>query len=167
MILSSSFQLGLLASAFLVTTVFGMLLVFAIVVMPGIARLNDGDYIRAFQAIDGVIQDKQPVFYFVWIGSVVVLVVTAGLGAAGELVGERLYGVILATLVYLATQVTTFTINVPMNDRIKELDVTNMDPSKKSMERGRFEASWCFWNWVRTVLMGFVSMYLMYLLLVD
>ena len=165
--ISSSFQLSLLASAFLVTTVFGMLLVFAIVIMPGLARLNDGDYLRGFQVIDGIIQDKQPVFYFVWIGSVVAIVVTAGLGAAGELAGERLYGMIIATLVYLVTQVTTFTINVPMNDRVKELDIANMDTSKKHVERSRFEASWCFWNWVRTVLMGFVSVYLMYLLLVD
>ena len=72
---ATAFESSLFVSAFLVTTVFGIMLVFAIVATPGIARLGDGDYLRAFQVIDGVVQDKQPVFYFVWIGAVVATVI--------------------------------------------------------------------------------------------
>jgi hypothetical protein len=48
--------------------------------MPGIKRLDDGGFIRAFQVIDGVIQNDQPVFIFVWVGSVLTLIAAALLG---------------------------------------------------------------------------------------
>mgnify|MGYP000408645177 CR=1 FL=1 len=45
-----------------------VVVVFAIVVMPGIATLDDLAFLRAFKAIDRVIQDNQPVFMIVWGG---------------------------------------------------------------------------------------------------
>jgi uncharacterized membrane protein len=56
------FQALLLLAAFLCSLVAGLLFTFAIVVMPGIAKLNDRDFVRTFQAIDGVIQNNQPAF---------------------------------------------------------------------------------------------------------
>ena len=52
----------------------GFILTFAIVVMPGLANLNDRDFIAAFQATDGVIQRGQPVFNLIWIGSIISIV---------------------------------------------------------------------------------------------
>ena len=42
--------------------------------MPGIAKLDDGGYLRTFQVIDGVIQKNQPIFVTIWIGSIIALV---------------------------------------------------------------------------------------------
>ena len=72
---SASFEVVLYLSTLLVTIVFAWLLVFAIVIMPGIAKLDDdGGYLRTFQVIDGVIQKNQPIFVTIWIGSIIALV---------------------------------------------------------------------------------------------
>ena len=46
----------------------GFLFAFVLVVMPGIQRLNDREFIRAFQVIDSIIQNNQPIFVLVWVG---------------------------------------------------------------------------------------------------
>ena len=164
---STVFQLFLLASAFLCTVTFGFVLIFTIVIMPGIGRLNDGDFLRAFQLIDGVIQDNQPVFVFTWIGAVLALIVTTGLGLS-ELDDNRHKILLTAScIVYLVGQVTTFTLNVPLNNVVKELEIQYLDVSAKKQERAAFEAKWNFWNAFRTVIFGIVSINLLILLLVE
>ena len=74
------FEIALILATFLCSLVAGLLFAFASVVMPGIRSLNDREFIRAFQVIDGVIQNNQPLFVLVWIGSVVALVTSAVLG---------------------------------------------------------------------------------------
>jgi hypothetical protein len=64
----------LILATFLCSLVAGLLFAFAVVVMPGIGSLRDRDYIRAFQVIDRVIQNNQPLFMLVWVGSVLALV---------------------------------------------------------------------------------------------
>ena len=66
-------QPALVAAAFLCSLVAGLLFSFAVVVMPGIGRLDDRDFLGAFQAIDRVIQNNQPLFIVAWVGSVLAL----------------------------------------------------------------------------------------------
>ena len=56
----STFQIVLILATLLCSLVAGFLFAFATVVMPGIKTLNDREFIRAFQVIDGVIQNNQP-----------------------------------------------------------------------------------------------------------
>ena len=37
----------------------GFILTYAIVVMPGLSKLDDKEFIKAFQVTDGIIQDNQ------------------------------------------------------------------------------------------------------------
>ncbi len=74
------FQIALILATFLCSLVAGFLLAFALVVMPGINSLNDREFVRAFQVMDRVIQNHQPIFVLVWVGSVVALVSSAVLG---------------------------------------------------------------------------------------
>lgn len=74
------FQLALMVSVLLCSLVAGFVFAFAVVVMPGIANLGDGEFLRDFQEVDRVIQNNQPVFLLVWIGSVVALTASAALG---------------------------------------------------------------------------------------
>ncbi len=69
------FQIALILATFLCSLVAGFLLAFAIVAMPGIGSLNDREFIRAFQVMDRVIQNYQPIFMLVWVGSVVTLMI--------------------------------------------------------------------------------------------
>lgn len=73
-------QIALLLATFLCSLVAGFLFAFAVVVMPGIKNLNNREFIRAFQAIDGIIQNNQPTFIVVWLGSVIALIVATVYG---------------------------------------------------------------------------------------
>ena len=52
----------LLVSTLLCTLVTGFVFTYAIVVMPGFGKLNEREFIQAFQATDGIIQNNQPLF---------------------------------------------------------------------------------------------------------
>jgi uncharacterized membrane protein len=67
----------------------------------------------------------------------------------------------------VAAQVATITINIPLNNRVKSLIVSYMDSDMKKLERDHFESTWNKWNLIRTVAFGFVSMYLLVLLLLT
>ncbi len=152
---SGAFPFMLISATLLCSLVAGFLLAFAIVAMPGLGSLSDREFIRAFQAIDGVIQKRQPVFVFVWVGSVAALVVAAALGI-GQLdpFGRTL--IICAVFVYLVgVQLPTFTINVPLNDMLQTLDVDVMSEEGRRAARDEFEPRWNRWNAIRT---GFASL---------
>ena len=64
-------NISLISSTLFCTLVAGFVLLYAIVVMPGLSKLNDKEFLRAFQVTDGIIQNNQPIFIFVWIGSII------------------------------------------------------------------------------------------------
>ena len=159
------FQLTLIAAIFLCSLVAGFLFAFAVVVMPGIGKLGDGEFLRAFQVMDGVIQNNQPVFMLVWIGSVVALLVSAALGF-GQLDGTGRILMIAAVLVYLlGVQVPTATLNIPLNNTVKALEIDAMDEPAQATARTAFESRWNTSNSIRTVLASLVSVLLIVLLL--
>lgn len=160
----SAFQLVLILATLLCSLVAGLLFAFATVVMPGIKTLSDREFIRAFQVIDGVIQNNQPLFVAVWMGSIVTSVAAATLGF-GQLDGTQRLLLIAAPLVYiLGVQLSTFTINVPLNNRLQMLDVDAMDAEALKAARRDFEPGWNRWNLVRTPFAGVASALFMILL---
>ena len=48
----------LIVSTLLCALVTGFIFTYAVVLMPGFAKLDDRDFIRAFQVTDGVIQNN-------------------------------------------------------------------------------------------------------------
>ena len=93
-------QAVLMVAAYLCSLVAGLLFSFAVVVMPGIRSLDDGGFIRAFQTIDRTIQNNQPLFVFVWVGSVLA-VIFAAVSGIWVLTGVDRLLMIVAALVYL------------------------------------------------------------------
>ncbi len=160
----STFQIVLILATLLCSLVAGFLFAFATVVMPGIKTLNDREFIRAFQVIDGVIQNNQPLMVAVWMGSILAAVASAGLGF-GQLDGTQRLLLISAPIVYiLGVQLSTFTINVPLNNRLQRLNVDAMDEVALKAARMNFEPSWNRWNLVRTPFAGLASVLFMILL---
>ena len=159
------FSIVLILAAFLCALVAGFLFAFAVVVMPGIGRLGDDGFIRAFQVVDGVIQRNQPVFMLVWIGSVAAIVAAVALGV-GELdaVGHVLL-ILAATLWIFGVQMPTLAINVPLNNRLQRLDVSALSSGEHATARSAFEARWNRWNLIRTVLACVATLLLLVLLL--
>ena len=153
----SALDICLLLSALLVTLVAGLVLTFAIVVMPGIRPLSDRDYLQAFKGMDGVIQRNHPVFMLVWVGSVLAMLVATGLGAV-QLAGmERLLLLVACAAYLLGVQLPTATINVPLNNELQVNNLASMSETELRDLRRRFEPTWNRWNVNRTVVAATVS----------
>ncbi|MFG6094917.1 DUF1772 domain-containing protein [Leptolyngbyaceae cyanobacterium CCMR0082] len=161
---TASFQIILLLATLLCSLVTGFLFAFASVVMPGIKTLNDREFIRAFQVIDGVIQNNQPIFVATWVGSIVALLVAAGLGI-GQLDGMQRMLLLVTPLLYiLGVQLPTFTINVPLNNKLQMLQIDAMEGTALRTARLHFEPRWNQWNVSRTLLASLTSILLMVIL---
>lgn len=159
------FQLTLSVATFLCSLVAGFLFAFAVVAMPGIGSLGDGEFLRAFRAMDRVIQNNQPVFLLVWAGSLVALLASVALGI-GQLDGTGRTLMIGAVAVYLlGVQLPTVAINIPLNNKVQALAIDTMDETAQQAARRDFEARWNYWNSIRTVFASLVSVLLVVLLL--
>ena len=160
------FQITLILATLLCSLAAGLLFTFAIVVMPGIRSLDNRAFIRAFQVTDRIIQNNQPLFMLVWLGSVVTLLIAAVLGFGQLDTAGRLL-IISATLIYLlGVQLPTITINIPLNNELQTLDVDVMDEASNSAARQAFEPRWNRWNAIRTAFAVLACLLLMTLLLI-
>lgn len=160
----ATFQAALILATFLCSLVAGFLFAFSVVVMPGIRSLSDREFIRAFQVMNRVIQNNQPVFILVWVGSVVILITSAVLGI-GQLNGiERLLLIFTALAYLLGVQLPTVTINIPLNNKLQTLDTDAMDETAQKTAREDFEPRWNQWNSIRAALSSLVSALLIILL---
>ena len=120
--------------------------------MPGLSRLNDRAFIRAFQVTDGIIQNRQMVFMLVWLGSIFLVVCTMGISFL-ILNGNIRWLIILAGAVYLlGVQGITIFIHLPLNNGIQSVKVDEADDDTVHQQRLIFEVKWNFFNSVRTAL---------------
>ncbi|PSN16500.1 DUF1772 domain-containing protein [filamentous cyanobacterium CCT1] len=159
-----TFQILLIVTTLLCSLVAGFLFAFATIVMPGIKQLRDRDFIRAFQVIDGMVQNNQPVFVAVWVGSVVASLAVAGLGF-DRLEGTQRLLLLAVPLIYmLGVQLSTFTVNVPLNNQLQALNVDAMGEAALKSARLRFEPRWNRWNVSRALLASLTSIFLLVLL---
>ena len=158
-------RIALVVATLLCSLVAGFLFAFAVVVMPGIGRLDSSAFLRTYQEVDGIIQRGQPLFGLVWLGSVVAILVAAALGVA-RLDGLDRLLLLVATIIYLfGVQLPTFSVNVPLNNEVKELVIDELDDQAQLSARERFEARWNRWNAIRTVFATAASATLLVLLL--
>ena len=158
------FQALVVLATFLCSLVAGFLFAFAVVIMPGIRNLDDGSFIRAFQVIDRVIQLNQPLFMFVWVGSVLCLIAASvfGLWALG---GANRLLLIAAALVYLlCVQLPTATINIPLNNALQKLAPGTMSETMPKHARDDFEPRWNRWNAIRTACASLTAVLLLILI---
>jgi len=159
------FQVLLILTTFLCSLVSGLLFAFAVIVMPGIKNLNDKEFIRAFQVIDKVIQNNQPLFMLVWVGSIVLIIATVLFGF-GELNIINFLLLILALVLYLfGVQLPTITINIPLNNKIQRLVLDNIDEPELEEAREEFETKWNRWNIFRSVISSMTTILLIIVLL--
>lgn len=144
-------HITLMLSILFCSLVAGLLFGFAIVVMPGIAKLTDKEYLLAFKHMDGIIQNNQPFFILVWAGSILSVIVTLVLGVM-NLNGMQMYLLSTASVLYLlGVQLPTFRFNIPLNNSLQSLDIEKLNETESTLFRSNFEASWNRWNRFRTV----------------
>lgn len=156
------FHLVVLVAAALCALVAGLLFTFAVVAMPGLEKLSDREFIRAFQVMDRVIQDRQPLFVVAWAGSVVALVAALVMGFQQPDGVTRGLLIAAAALYLFGVQLPTARIHLPLNNELQTVQVDAIGEAEQKQARERFEGRWNPSNRFRTV----VSVATMALLLV-
>ena len=143
-------EVSLICSILSCTLVTGFTLLYAVVIMPGLSKLDDKEFIKAFQVTDGVIQDNQPLFILIWLGSVI-SVVGAILSSIISVGLPEAWLIVFVGVVYLlGVQGITLSVHLPLNNHIKKINIEKTDPQMLSVERGKFETRWNFFNTIRT-----------------
>lgn len=149
--LAELFHIALILATLLCTLVTGLVFGFAVVVMPGLAKLSDRELLLAFKHIDGIIQDQQAAFMIVWVGSIAAIITMMVLGTL-NISGTQLYLMWFASVLYLlGVQLPTIRFNIPLNNGVQALDIDNLSESDLAQARTQFEAPWNRWNRIRTM----------------
>ena len=141
----------LVSATFLCSLMAGFLFAFAVVVMPGIKSLSDREFLHSFQAIDRVIQNSQPLFMLMWLGSTLTLIVAAIFAIKFETGVDRALVVSSALASVFLVQLPTMTINIPLNGTVQAIDFDTLDIDTAKQVRSSFESRWNRWNVIRTV----------------
>ena len=154
-------EVSLICSILSCTLVTGFTLLYAVVIMPGLSKLDDKEFIKAFQVTDGVIQDNQPLFILTWLGSVI-SVVGAILSSIISVGLPEAWLIVSVGVVYLlGVQGITLSVHLPLNNHIKKINIEKTDHQTLSVEREKFETRWNFFNTIRTGISFLVSLTLL------
>lgn len=159
------FPVVLIGATLLVSLVAGFLFAFAVVAMPGLKKLNDGEFVRAFQRMDGIIQNNHPLFMLVWMGSVLFLIAAAILGFIHLESLPRNFLLAATVLYIMGVQAPTIVINVPRNNTIQTVNVDTTNATALHQARIAFEDGWNRSNQFRTVMAITVTAILLGLIL--
>ena len=144
------FDISLIFSILFCSLVGGFIFTYAIVVMPGLSNLNDKDFLRTFQVTDAIIQNKQPLFLFIWIGSIVAILTTVLVSLLIVGLKETWLIVLIGVAYLLGVQGITIAIHIPLNNHIQKLKIQEQNDKTLADERLKFETKWNFFNTIRT-----------------
>jgi len=142
----------------------GFIFTYAIVVMPGLSKLNDKEFLKAFQVTDSIIQNKQPLFMLTWIGSIVSVLSLILISITYVGLSETWLIVLVALIYLLGVQGITILIHLPLNNHVQKLNLEELKDENLRKERLKFETRWNFFNYIRTSIAFLVSVLLLILL---
>ena len=157
-------DISLIFSILSCSLVGGFIFTYAIVVMPGLSKLNDKDFLRAFQVTDAVIQNKQPLFMFTWIGSIVAMLTTLLVSLVSVGLPETWLILLIGVAYLLGVQGITVAIHIPLNNHIQKIEIDALNNDMLANERLKFETRWNFFNYIRTSIALSVSVLMLILL---
>ena len=140
------FSISLMLSILLCSLVAGLVFSFAVVVMPGIAKLSDREFLTSFKEMDRIIQNNQPVFMLVWVGSVVAMIATSVLGVQNLDSGHTNLLLLALAFYVLGVQLPTARFNIPLNNELQNLDLMALELTELAIFRSKFEINWNRWN---------------------
>ena len=157
-------DISLIFSILSCSLVGGFIFTYAIVVMPGLSKLNDKDFLRAFQVTDAVIQNKQPLFMSTWIGSIIAILTTILVSLVSVGLPETWLILLIGVTYLLGVQGITVAIHIPLNNHIQKVKVEELNDETLANERLKFETRWIFFNYIRTSIAISVSVLMLILL---
>jgi uncharacterized membrane protein len=133
------------AATFVTGVSAGFFYAYADSVTRGLAAASDPTYVEAFQSINELV--RTPLFMVVFAGPLILLAVAAVVSR--RLRPARLL-LIVALVCYTGVVVVTMAGNVPLNEQLATVTVT--DPASLAAAREAFERHWNTLNLIRSVL---------------
>jgi len=128
----------------------GLFYGWSVSVVPGIARLNNTEYLSAMQAMNRAILN--PLFFITFIGSVILLPLAAWLNYT-EPSSPRFWLIVAAAALYIfGTFGITMAKNVPLNEMLDKFNLAAASEEAKAMQRSLFEQPWNNLHHTRTVI---------------
>ncbi|MEM9526959.1 MAG: DUF1772 domain-containing protein [Bacteroidota bacterium] len=140
-------SLTLYTAFFLTGLSAGLFYAWAVSVIPGTQRVSDTTYLESMQAINRAILN--PAFYLVFMGPVIALGWSTFQHYANDL---PFWLLLIATLLYvLGTFGVTIFGNVPLNDQLDLLELSQLNPLKAKEFRLSYEQQWNRLHLYRTI----------------
>lgn len=139
----------LMIAATLTGLMAGLFFAWSVSVTPGIGRLPDKEYLASFQVMNRAIVN--PVFLICFLGTAVLLPVCTYRQFVQPLAGS-FWLLLSATALYLVFIIgITFFGNIPLNNKLDQLDLTTLTGEQMASFRAQFENRWNTLNNIRTV----------------
>ena len=157
-------DISLIFSILTCSLVTGFIFTYAVVVMPGLSKLNDKEFIRAFQVTDGIIQNNQPLFMLTWVGSIIAILSSILIAIIFVGISETWLIILVGVVYLLGVQGITISIHIPLNNHLQQVNIDELNEEKLSEERIKFEKKWNNFNIIRTVIAFSVSVILLLIL---
>lgn len=118
-------------------------------VIPGLARLNHIEYIKAMQTFNAAIQN--PLFFICFFGTAILLPVCTYMHFRHPL-SIRFWLLLIATVAYLlGVMAVTIFGNIPLNNSLESFSLTLSSPKVIAVQRRNFESSWNNLHTIRTI----------------
>ena len=134
--------------------------------MPGFSKLEDKEFLRAFQVTDGVIQNNQPLFMLTWVGSIISVLSVMAISILSLGVSEAWIIFVVGLIYLLGVQGITISIHLPLNNHIQKIDINDMNNQLLNEERTNFEMRWNYFNKIRTFIAFAASLSFLLILMV-
>lgn len=127
----------------------GLFYSWTISVTPGLARIDDVSYLKAFQAMNRAIIN--PYFVVVFFGLVVLLPLLSYLSFQTSMSSRFGYVLTASILYFVGIMGITIAGNVPLNNALEALHIESMTPEQMNDFRKSFENKWNRLNLIRTI----------------
>jgi len=144
-----NFQTLILLFATLLTGLLaGVFFTWTNAITPGIGRLNDVNYLKAFQHMNRTILN--PLFYIVFMGPLLLSVAATYFYKANP--AYILWMLIVATVIYfLGVIVVTILGNIPLNNMLDKTNLADISLEDAKSLRDKFETKWNKLHLIRTI----------------
>ena len=162
----NSLDIALVFAVLTCSLVTGFIFTYAVVVMPGFSKLEDKEFLRAFQVTDGVIQNNQPLFMLTWVGSIISVLSVMAISILSLGVSEAWIIFVVGLIYLLGVQGITISIHLPLNNHIQKIDTNDMNNQLLNEERTNFEMRWNYFNKIRTFIAFAASLSFLLILMV-
>ena len=162
----NSLDIALVFAVLTCSLVTGFIFTYAVVVMPGFSKLEDKEFLRAFQVTDGVIQNNQPLFMLTWVGSIISVLSVMVISILSLGVSEAWIIFVVGLIYLLGVQGITVSIHLPLNNHIQKIDINDMSNQSLNEERTNFEMRWNYFNNIRTFIAFSASLSFLLILMV-